>query len=165
MDDRVEQLISQLRALSPMPEDELLTEEQVDTYGRIIDELLQFKDPRAIRPVLDSFGYGDGYGVYWAAVHFVESFNEAEVLPHLIAAVQSPNPGSRMWAAALLGWGRYKDAIPHLLALLKDPKDLVRAHAVVALGSIGDESCRKHIEQLRQDPSSDVQHAVEVALS
>lgn len=165
MEDRVEHLISQLRTLSPMPEDDLLTEEKVDAYGKIIDELRQLKDPRAIQPVIESFGYGDGYDVYWTAVHLLEAFDEEEVLPHLIAALRSPSRGSRMWAAALLGWGRYKAAIPHLLALLKDPEDRVRANAVIALGSIGDGSSWTHIKRLQQDPSPEVQHAVEIALT
>lgn len=165
MSDRVSELLVQLKKLSPMPEDDLLTEEMLDAYGEIIDELREFIDPRSIEPLIASFGYGDGFGVYWKTLQLLEQFDDEQVAPHLIAALRHGAPGARMWAAFMLGRSRNKQAIPDLIKCLHDDKEYVRVNSILALGMIGDPIIKHNIEKLRVDPSEDVQHAVEVALS
>ena len=165
MSDRVDELLAQLEALSPLPDDGSVCEDVLDAYAKIIAELSQFKDLRMIQPLIASLGYGTGFGLNWSVVDLLEDFAPEQVTPHLVSALQHGARGSRMWAASMLGWSRDRTAIPHLIDRLNDPEELVRAYAVLALGTIGDPSSREHVERLADDPSPDVRHAAKVALT
>jgi HEAT repeat protein len=164
MTSRVSELLSQLRKISPLPDDSSLSEELLTTYEKIVNQLAQLRDPSAIQPLLESFGYGTGYGLYWTVVHFLEQFGHEQIDPLLISALQKGQPGTQMWAALMLGRSRNKAAIPQLAALLDSPKELVRASAVAALGAIDGMLARPYIERLRNDPSREVRAAAERVL-
>jgi hypothetical protein len=83
-DDQVNELIKRLQALSPMPNDRELTEKQLGEYHQIVYELAQLEDIRCIRPLIESFGYGNGNGVYWEVVHLLERFAIEETDPLLL---------------------------------------------------------------------------------
>lgn len=169
MPDNLQELLTRLKKLSPMPDDETVTDHQLAEYAAIIAELErmldQNKDPRAIRPLIDSFGCGVGSGVYETTLRLLEKFEPEQLFPHLTKAVQQGGPGSRSWSAIILGHTQDIKAIPYLLPLLDDPEELVRADAVLALGAIGDPSTRQAVQRLQDDPSEEVSAAIEVALS
>ncbi|MDF2628128.1 MAG: hypothetical protein K0R39_1959 [Symbiobacteriaceae bacterium] len=148
-----------------MPEDDFLTEPLLSTYQEIISELSQHKDPVCIRPLIDSFGYGEAQGVYWSVVHLLESFPPEMVVPELLAAVQTRLAGPCLWAAYMLGRSRSAAAVPHLTDLLKHDKPLVRAGAVMALGMIGEAEGLKAVQALREDPDPEVRNEVRHVLS
>ena len=172
MNNRIDELLLQLQKMSPMPaddEDEALTEELLDQYVAVVDELHQLLEPsrdkRAIAPLIRSFGYGIGYEIYWSTLHTLEKFDAQQILPHLIDAVQRGERGSRMWAAYMLGRCQDERAIPSLLRLLNDPEEYVRAHAVTALSMISDPSTIEVIASLRNDPSAEVRSVVKNRLT
>ena len=98
-------------------------------------------------------------------MHLLEKFDTNDLLPHLLDAAKSGEPGSRMWAALMLGRNRDRKAVSVLVKLLEDPKEDVRANAILSLSMLGDPSTRKAIEQLQQDSSEEVRDAVDSALS
>lgn len=165
MGSPVADLLNRLRAISPMPEDEFLPEPLLSTYQEIITELAQYKDPVCIRPLIDSFGYGEAQGLYWSVVHLLESFPQGMVIPELIAAVQTKLSGPCMWASYMLGGSRSEEAVPYLINLLSHEKPLVRAGAVMALGMIGDADGIKAIASLKDDPDPEVRNEVRHVLS
>jgi HEAT repeat protein len=148
-----------------MPEDDLLTEEMINEYDAVVTELRSLRDPRMIRPLIYSFGYGEGCGVYQGVVGLLEKYDVDQVAPYLFEAIQEGERGSRMWAASMLRRSRNLDAIPHLIMMLHDPEELVRVEAVGALGILADQSVRLEIEALRNDSSAMVKRAVERALA
>jgi hypothetical protein len=164
MTDRVDEILSQLKKIAPLPDDESLSEEILGMYEKIINELSSFQDSRTIQPLINSFGYGTGYGTYWSVVHLLERFDHEQLDPLLISALQHAEPGPRMWAALILGRSRNRAAIPFLIPLLNAPEELVRSHAVSALRMMGEPSTREYIERLRNDSSREVRSAVERAL-
>lgn len=131
--DQLGQLIKKLEAMSPLPDDNTVSQQTLETYEQIIDELFSVKDTRVIQPLINSFGYGDGYGLYSSVVTLLENFDYQAVKPYLIQAVQKGEPGSRMWAAQMLGRARDEDARPYLSELLNDPAELVQSFAASAL--------------------------------
>jgi HEAT repeat protein len=169
MASRLQELLTRLKKQSPMPSDEEVTEEQVEEYEEVLNDLQgslnRKKDVSAVRPLIDSFGYGDGNGVYWTTLHILEKFANNDLLPQLRDAIRSGSPGSRMWASLMLGRAQDHAAITDLLKLLMDAHEHIRANAVLSLSMLGDPSTRKAIEQLQQDPSEVVRDAVETALS
>lgn len=164
MRDHVEEIINQLHALAPMPDDTEATGEQLARYDDIVNALAQYEDKRCIRPLIESFGYGIGNGVYWGVVHLLERFAVDETDPILLEGLQNPNPGTRMWSALMLGRSENQLAIPELLRLLDDSKELVRAEAVIALGKFCGENIKIHLLKLIDDPSNEVQAALKTAL-
>jgi HEAT repeat protein len=165
MNDRVEQLIRTLEELSPMPADDdpALTVERVRRYGEVIEEILRMVqqsesggDPRLIKPLLRSFGYGDAYESYWTVINILEKFHQDMLRPALREAVQSGQRGARMWCAYILGAQRNREDVPALIAALKDPEPQVRIHALAALAMIGDLSAKAAMEDLLDDPAEEV---------
>ncbi|HEX8596909.1 MAG TPA: HEAT repeat domain-containing protein [Chloroflexia bacterium] len=168
MNKRLEELLAELQQLSPMPDDDVVIQEQLDAYNRVIhglyEVLQQDKDPRAIQPLIASFGYIDGFDLYQTTGTTLRLFDVEQLMPHLLDAVQHGERGQRAWAAELLGDIGDRAAVPHLLPLLSDPAEYVRARAAFALGMIGDPATREAIEQLQNYPSEEVRDAVEIAL-
>lgn len=158
--DQDDILLAQLKLMSPMPEDDLLSEDSLRAYEQIVEDLDELSDPRAINSLIDSFGYGTGYGLYESVVALIERLSPHENPPYLFSALRNGERGSRKWAARLLGRSRDRAAVPHLLDQLHDSEELVRAEVVKALGMIGDASVRPQIEQLQRDPSPIVRRAV-----
>jgi HEAT repeat protein len=168
MEERLNALLARLRQLSPMPADELATQEQLDAYKELIleldDVLTQDNDPRAIEPLIASFGLISGFGLYETTANLLMRYDDELLIPHLIDAVQHGEPGSRAWSALMLGWKGDRSFVPYVLPLLSDPEEYVRADAVLALSNIGDPSTREAVARLQNDPSEEVRDAVEIAL-
>jgi HEAT repeat protein len=162
--DRVEELMQLLAEISPMPDDETLTQESLEKYRKIVDELYTLSDPRSIVPLIQSFGYGYGLEVYWTTLHALEKFDPDILFPLLREAVQRGERGSRMWGAYMLGRHRRTEDVPILIAALRDSEYLVRENALVALGMIGDPSARPVIEELLNDPVEEVRKVAKESL-
>ncbi|HYG59039.1 MAG TPA: HEAT repeat domain-containing protein [Symbiobacteriaceae bacterium] len=155
---------SRLRKISPMPDDDLLPAALIATYQEIVADLARYRHPESIRPLIDSFGYGEANGAYWSTLHVLESYPLELVEPELIAALGSGMSGPSQWSAYMLGRCRSRAAVAPLVSLLGHEKPLVRASAVMALGMIGDGSARSAVEALRDDPAPEVRNEVRRAL-
>lgn len=164
MPDRIDELLAQLRAISPLPEDDLISEEVMDTYCEITDELEQYEDDRIIQPLIQSFGYGLGYEAYGRVVRQIEKYGLDMIFPYLVDEVQHGERGSRMWAARMLGRQENRMAIPSLRPLLEDPEEFVRVEAVQALNRLDDQASLPTLKQMQHDPSEDVRYVVSLAL-
>jgi hypothetical protein len=161
---RLAELLSRLERLTPMPEDALLTENMLKEYDEVVTELEQFHDPRCLRPLIESFGYGQGFGIYWRTLHLIEKYDSQLVTKALTAALEHPNPGVRMWAVNILRRYRYEGAVASLAALLQDEAELVRAATVSALDAIVGEDIHPMLEQMQNDPSMEVRASVRLVL-
>ena len=162
--DHIDELLNELKSISPMPDDKSASEEVLKTFANIVDGLAEVRDPRIIEPLVYSFGYGSGYGLCWDIVHLLEKFDSELLKPILTSALKRGQRGTRMWAAVLLGSMGDKSLLTPLMSLLDDPEELVRSHAVIAIARIGDPATRIRFESMRNDPSPNVRHAVTVAL-
>ncbi len=60
----VEEALLFLEQHSPLPSDEDLSDEIIESYDEIRELFLANPDPRCIEPLLNSFGDGSGFGVY-----------------------------------------------------------------------------------------------------
>src|SRR5689334_18467131 len=118
MAETVQDLIEQLKQISPMPDDKDLIDEILIRYRTLVEELGKTSDPIIIDPLLYSVGFLDGEGLYDAVVYYLEKFEIAEVLPHLIEATKYGQRGTRYWSARMLGRIGTPEIIPSILALL-----------------------------------------------
>ncbi len=111
MNDELKQLLIRLERLSPMPDDDSLelTVDRLREYENVIRQLEETvmhekeRDPSLVMPLLASFGYGDGFGLYWATLHLLEKFPLAVLQPALREAVLNGHKGTRRWAAYMIG--------------------------------------------------------------
>jgi HEAT repeat protein len=163
--ENLQDLIEQLKQISPMPDDDDLTDEILLRYYTLIEELGKTGDPVIIDPLLYSIGFLDGEGTYDAVVYFLEKFELAEVLPHLIEATQRGQRGTRYWSARMLGRIGTLEVVSTLIAMLDDPEEEVRVEAIRALAKSDDPNFVQYIKPLENDPSPEVRRAVERVLS
>lgn len=168
--DRIDELIQALERLSPMPPDDSpeLTVERLRDYGEVIsqiDEIVRGSeaglDVRFIKPLIRSFGYGDAYEGYWPVIHILERYPAEILRPALREALQTGEPGARMWCAYMLGRYLSYEDVPVLVTALQDPKHKVRYNALGALAMIGDLAARPAMEVLLDDPVEEVRKEAE----
>jgi hypothetical protein len=94
-----EKAVEFLQRHQPLPADDELTHEQIDTFDQIRKFLI--KNPRAdfIPLMLNAFGNGSGFGVYQVCDDIFRQYPRSEVVPHLAVALQSGHWGVRYWAS------------------------------------------------------------------
>lgn len=165
MAETIQNLLEQLKQISPMPDDKDMTDEILEKYFTLVEELGKTGDPVIIDPLLYSVGFLDGEGTHDAVVYYLEKFEIAELLPHLIEATKYGQRGTRYWAARILGRIGTPEIIPSILTLLNDPEEEVRAEAVSALARTHDPQVAHYIKPLENDPSPEVRKKVERVLS
>lgn len=163
-DDSIDTLVGRLANISPMPPDEEVSEESLIEYEDVIHSLEQHQnrlDDDSLQVVVDSFGYGTGFGLYWSTVSLLEGTDYQRLVPILIKATAQKNPGIRMWAAILLGRTRDKTYTQYISKLLGDEMTLVRLYALIALGLLSDESVKERVKEMLKDPSDEVRSRAE----
>jgi hypothetical protein len=168
--DRIDKLIQALEDLSPMPPDDnaQLTEERLRSYSEVIAQIGEIVsssksggDTRFIKPLIRSFGYGDAFESYWPVIHVLEKYPGAILRPALREAVETGEPGARMWCAYMLGRQRNPDDVPVLIAALEDPEYRIRYQVLGALAMIGDLSAKPAMEALLDDPIGEVRETAQ----
>lgn len=139
------QLLSKLKAMSPMPSDVALledTEDLVDQYDALIEEIghhLTEERPgpagetEVVRVLADSFGPGGGLGTYWGTLHLIERCTPSVAVPMIQDRARHGLPGSRLWCAFILGRRRNSEDLPLFLALLNDDLPEVQIQALTSL--------------------------------
>ena len=90
-------LIRRLAAISPMPEDDKLTEELYHRHERLMQEIRPILDEDFIEPLLNSFGYGDANEGYWPVLHMLERLPLEMVHGALIQVMKTGASGPRKW--------------------------------------------------------------------
>lgn len=161
---KIDDLINELKQISPMIDDNQITAGILTKYELIVKEISLFKDPKCILPLINSFGYGEANGLYWTTLHLLEEFEVEQVDPLLIKSLSNGEKGTKMWAAYMLGRSKNADAVDELINLLKDKNEFIRRNAAMALGMIGEIKSRPYLEAIKNDNSNEVRIAVERAL-
>jgi hypothetical protein len=161
---KIDELINQLKQISPMPDDDKITSAILTKYEVIIREIAVLKDSKCILPLINSFGYGEANGLYWITLHLLEEFEIHQVDPLLIKSLSTAEKGTKMWASYMLGRSKNIEAVDVLTNLLKDTNEFVRYNTVMDLGMIGEIRAKEYLEAMKNDNSDEVRIAVERAL-
>ena len=104
------ELIERLARLGPLPDDAAATQEQLDEFGGIIDGIVAAPpDSDCIRPLLNTFGYGDGFGLYFHGANALLKQDRDAVVAAALDALESVPEGPRRWAMETLRRMREKD--------------------------------------------------------
>lgn len=150
-------LLSKLTAISPMPSDEALLEDEedlADRYDTLIEEIGQHiaeekpgpaEEAELVRVLADSFGLGGGMGIYWGTLHLIERCTPSIAFPIIQDRVIHGLPGSRSWCSFILGRRRNIEDLPLFLVLLNDDIPEVQEQALESLEMLSQEVSLKHI--------------------
>lgn len=85
----------------PMPSDGDLTQKIIDTYDEIRRYFYDNPDQLSIKLLLNSFGEGDGFGVYPLVEDTILKQDRSVVVAELISALSSPHRSVRYWCAQI----------------------------------------------------------------
>lgn len=153
----VSNLLSQLSAISPMPNDATLLEDAedlADRYDALIEEIGQHLTTEQLDPaeeaevvgvLADSFGLGDGLGTFWGTLHLIERCTPSVALPVIQHRALHGLPGSRSWCAFILGRRRSSEDLPLFLALLNDDMPEVQLQALKSLSMLSQALPLQHV--------------------
>lgn len=96
-----EQALAILRCHQPLPADDVLPEDWLADFDAARAYFAAHPDAAAVPLLLGGLGDGSGHGVYQLVEDAIHPLPAAVVLPHLRAALQSPRPWARTWAAEI----------------------------------------------------------------
>lgn len=173
-------LLRQLTAISPMPTDAVLLEDDndlADRYDTLIEEMSQqvseeqpspAEEAKMVRVLADSFGLGGGMGVYWGTLHLIERCTPSIAYPVIRDRALQGFPGSRSWCCFILGRRRDSDDIPLVLTLVNDDVAEVQVQALHALVMLAQAvpltHMRARVQPLLDHPDVRVRKAAQSAL-
>lgn len=101
--DRKPDILAGLARLGPLPDDATVTQAQLDGFGEIIGWIgFAPPDPDYVRPLLDTFGYGDGFGLYAHGADALLKQDRGAVVEAALDALGTGRDGSRQWAMETL---------------------------------------------------------------
>ena len=104
------ELLDRLGRLGPMPDDAAATQGQLDEFGDIIDRIgTAAPDPDYIRPLLNTFGYGDGFGLYGHGANALLKQDRVAVVEVALHTLETSLGGPQQWAMETLRRMREKD--------------------------------------------------------
>lgn len=174
--DEVNELLLNLRKLSPLPSDEDVSQQCLDEYKQniyrleaIFDDVIRNKNwevlPSNIGGILlDSVGTGDGYGLYLPTIRILEGlflFSPYSAITHekLRQAVANrlARSGSRDLALQVLRSLALESDLDLFVSVLQDEKDdRLLFEALIGVRRIGATQVIPAIEKLFDSPSNSV---------
>ena len=121
----------------PMPADDTLDDDLIGRYEEVRGFLEQNPEELAVPLLLNSFGEGDGFGVYQRVEDVLVKLPNDVVLPHLLEALRSPIRSVRSWSAELASAFPNPILLPALEELLAIGESDERSAAITALEQMG----------------------------
>ncbi len=132
---KIEESLKFLSDLQPLADDSELDQKVIEKYDDVRRFFLQNPDPRCIPLFLNSFGKGDGLGVYQLIEDVLLKYSSIQVIPHLQKSLQHPLPNMRYWSVQIAASFISERLLEELIILLDDEFD-IQYHAVLALSLI-----------------------------
>jgi hypothetical protein len=141
----IQRYIAALEELSPMPSDEALENEpkRLERYADVLHDLKVVReaegqlDCRIVAALINSFGSGDGFEVYWSTVHLIEAAQCVETYHLIERSIAIGSSGVRKWCCLLLGRKRNPVDLSLMIARLEDADAVVVHEALGAIRKIG----------------------------
>jgi HEAT repeat protein len=155
-----------LRSHQPMPDDEALSEELIRRYDEVRRHFIDYPDARCIPLFLNSFGEGDGFGVYQLVEDVLTRFPSQEVIPHLLTALSNSSRSVRYWVAEIAASFPDEQLVRPLSVFLTEGDEDLIAASVIALGQIKSREARASLRSaLDKCPSKYVRELIQRQLA
>lgn len=150
----------------PMPPDEELDQQLIDYYDEVRKWFILNPDPQCVPLFLNSFGKGDGWGVYQLVGDALIVFDKAIVVPHLVKSLRNPNGSVSYWSAQIAC--SFPDAvlIAPLRKLIEGGDHDIKYAAITALEQIGGTTVKDILStQLTVEEDQELKELLENVLS
>ena len=103
VEDRKRDILACLARLGPLPDDATVTQEQLQEFGDLLAWIeLAPPDPDYVRPLLNAFGYGDGFGLYVHGANALLKQDRGAVVAAALDTLEAGRDGPRQWAMETL---------------------------------------------------------------
>ena len=112
--------ITFLKKHQPLPDDNQIPKTVIEKYDEVRIYFLNNPDSECIPLLLNSFGEGDGYGIYPLVENVLRNFNPAEVTPYLKEGLSSKHRSVRYWCAQIAASFPSSDLIKPLAKVLSE---------------------------------------------
>lgn len=150
-----------LRDHQPLPP----TDEMPDALIQRFEEVRKFfvvnPDARCVGLLLNSFGEGDGFGVYQLVEDVIRAFPDGVVVPALAVSLCSAIGAVRYWSAQIAANHPSPELAEPLIELLRHGDLDERVAAVTALETLGTPRARLAMEKAL---SSDIEPQVKAMI-
>lgn len=155
-----------LRSHQPLPpSSNEVSEEILRRFDDVRKHFAAHPDDRCVSLLLNSFGEGDGHGIFQLVEDTILAHPESVVIPALLAGLKSPHSSVRRWNAEIAANYRRPELVPPLVEILKHGGIDERFAAVIALDLIGTSDAKAGLENaLRLDIEEEVRDAIREAL-
>ncbi len=151
-----------LQAHQPMPPDSELDQETIDQYDQVRRYFIEHPDVDAIALLLNSFGEGDGFGVYQLVEDAIIVHTPEAVIPHLQQALKAAQPSVQYWCAQIASHYSDKQLLEPLAELISDENADIREAAMIALAGIDSPMVKPLLQQrLADETDVDVQQLLQ----
>lgn len=124
----------------PLPSDAELSEDVIKRYDEVRRFFLEHPDPDCVRPLLNSFGNGNGHGVYQLIENVIRKLPTRIVVAELIQSMRSEHRGVRYWSVQIAALFPVNTLLPELRERLREDDFDMKYAALTALEQIGAEA-------------------------
>lgn len=160
------QALDFLKEHQPLPPDDKLSHQLLNTFDQVRKYFLDNKDKRCIPLLLGSFGDGSGFGTYQLIEDVIIQFSPQEVIPFLNPLLNSKHRGIRYWCAQIACSFPDPVLIESLSKLLNDKDTDCRIMAAIALGRIDSHETIEILQKaLLDEKDEDAREAIEESLA
>lgn len=150
-----EEAIAFLQEHQPLPPDECLDQATIDQYDLVRKHFLDHPDEACIPLFLNSFGEGDGLGVYPVIGQVLRLFAPSEVVPHLVRGLVGGQRSVQLWNAEYAADFPDSRLVEPLEQLLANGDYDVKYASIVALEQIHDSRIRTILERALEREEED----------
>ena len=116
-----------------MPPDDIISDEECDTYCKLLDWFTQNPDARCLHLLINSVSKNTTLGMYEDISSVILAHERKDVIPHLVTGLNDGNDGVKYrccwWATDVDAW----DLAPHIDALSEHVDEDVRNAALAFL--------------------------------
>ncbi len=161
--------LSFLKAHQPLPDDDLLKEEEIQKYNEVREYFINNPDEDCIPLFLNSFGGKDGLGVYQLVEDVITMYEGEKVLPYLLESFDSPYEGVKYWGIQIASDFPDECLFDPLVKLFESEDEDIRMAVVTALEQLAcndmkaqeimnvvKEQCKKEVDEDVKDLMEEV---------
>ena len=162
---KTDEALQFLRSHQPLPSTRIISEDMLKRFDEVRKHFAAHPDDRSVPLLLNSFGEGDGHGVYQLVEGAIVAHPESVVIPALLDGLRNPSGSVRYWNAQIAANYARPELVRPLVEIIKHGNLDERMAAVTALEIIGNSESRRELESaMKLNIESEVKEAIREVL-
>ena len=129
----------------PLPPTREISDALIQEFDKVRKLFALDLDERCVRPLLNSFGDGDGHGVYQLVEDTILLYSEELVVSALKDSLRNPSGSVRYWSALIAANYLHRELVEPLFELFKEGNLDERIAVVIALEGIGSREAQEKL--------------------